>query len=317
MILLPGVLVLAESNGLIVTEARARLNISQFGIVDQPTASLAVARIGTERAQKLGLRQWETLLAGNAVMAALHTGDWDWAIATSTEVMRDTPLAPENNEVDAYPAIMLGLRGDGGERLARNVDYFGPLAASATDPQYRTLIVVLRCWLHFVRGELQAAADELVSGDLPEPTYAAANYAVAGHAALWLRDRQRADRTLELFNTLTLHGMWLEAARRELAAGVAALDGRTAEATIGFVEQARVMREHGMTFDLALCLMDEIATVGVGDPAGRAAAEEAREILTRLGAKVLVDRLDRLGAAGEKQAATPAQPAQTPVETTA
>jgi tetratricopeptide (TPR) repeat protein len=319
MILLPGVLLLAESHGLLTTEARARLNISQFGIVDQPAQSLAVARLGTERAQKMGLRQWEPLLAGNAVMAALHTGDWDWAIKTSAEVMRDAPIAAENSEVHAYPSIMLGLRGDGGERLSVHIEAYEPIAAGAgQDPQYWTLLIVLRCWLHFIRGDLERAAEQLVTGDVLEPTYASANYSLAGHAALWLRDRDRAARVLDLFNALTLRGVWLEAARRSLAAGVAALDGRTAEAVGAFAEQVQAMRENGMAFDVALALMDEVASVGVVEPAGRAAANEAREILTRLGATVLVDRLDQLTATQSPAAApTKAEAISTPVETTA
>jgi class 3 adenylate cyclase len=318
MILLPGVLLLAESNGLIVTEARARLNISQFGIIDQPAQSLAIARVGTEKAQKLGLRQWETLLAGNAMMAALHTGDWDWALKTCADVMRDLNIAAENSEVDAYPAVMAGLRGDGGERLARNIGDYSPIAEASSDPQYHSLLFVLRCWLHLVRGELEAAADELALGNKIEATYASADYAIAGHAALWLGDRRRARRVLDLFEALTLRGMWLDASRRALAAGLAALEGKTAEAIAAFAEQARIMRDHGMVLDLAMTLMDEVASVGVAEPAGRAAADEAREILTRLGAKVLIDRLDQLTSTPEPTAAaTNARTAATPVETTA
>ena len=192
MILLPGVLLLAESNGLIVTEARARLNISQFGIVDQPAQSLAVARIGMERAQKLGLRLWETLLAGNSVMAALHTGDWDWAIKTCTDVMRDSPLASETSELDAYPAIMLGLRGDGGERglLEYRSVYRDrwrierPAVSDAAD--------AAGVWLRLMHGDLQRAAETTISEETFEPVYAAKAYRLGGHAALWLGDRERA-----------------------------------------------------------------------------------------------------------------------------
>ena len=72
MLILPGVLMLAETNGLVVTELRARLNISQFCIVDDPSVSIGMARVGMEKAQRLGFRVWETLLAGNAIMAALQ-----------------------------------------------------------------------------------------------------------------------------------------------------------------------------------------------------------------------------------------------------
>jgi hypothetical protein len=44
----------------------------------------------------------------------------------------------------------------------------------------------------------------------------------------------------------------------------------------------------------------------MAEPAGRAAADEARDILTKLGASVLVERLDRLtGAPAAAAAASP------------
>ena len=318
MILLPGVLLLAESNGLITTEARARLNISQFGIVDQPAQSLAVARVGMERAQKLGLRQWETLLAGNSVMAALHTGDWDWAIKTCTEVMRNSTLAMENSELDAYPSIMLGLRGDGGERLARNVELYSAIVSGASDPQYQTLLILLQSWLDLVHGDLQSAVAVTIGRENFEPTYAAKAYRLAAHAALWLGNRGLAGNLLDNLNELTLRGLWLDAMRRSLDAAVAALDGRTADAVGAFAEQLRILREQDLVFDTALVLMDEVATVGMTDPAGRAAAGEAREILERLGAKVLLAQLDRLTAASTNTAIlAAAPPTEAAVETTA
>ena len=60
-----------------------------------------------------------------------------------------------------------------------------------------------------------------------------------------------------------------------------------------FAEATDLLRDR-MPLDLALCLMDEVATVGTGDPAGAAAADEARAILERLGATVLLAQLDRL-----------------------
>jgi class 3 adenylate cyclase/tetratricopeptide (TPR) repeat protein len=294
MLLLPGVLLLAESHGLVVIELRARLNISQFQIVDEPSVAGEVARIGMEKAQKLGLRYWETLLAGNAVMAALRTGEWDWAVKAANGVLRDEEINGTNNEVDAYPAIIDGLRGEGGLRLARNIDAFAPLALASEDPQHAALLAALRTWQHLVAGDL-AATSSGVPMEPEEPTYASAAYSLAGHAALWLRDRDRAAHIHDALNALSVRGQWVEASRRSLAAGVASLDGQTAEGVAAFAEAARMLRDHDMPFDLALCLIDEVATIGNPDKA-REAADEAREILTGLGATVLLEQLDRLEA---------------------
>ncbi len=52
----------------------------------------------------------------------------------------------------------------------------------------------------------------------------------------------------------------------------------------------------GLRFDVAMTALDMAALLGPGQPAVRAAAAEAREILVELGAKPLVERLDRLMA---------------------
>jgi class 3 adenylate cyclase len=294
MLLLPGVLMLAETHGMLLIELRARLNISQFQIVDQPATSAVVARIGMEKAQKLGQRYWETLLAGNAMMAALRTGDWDWALKAGPQVLRDDPITTSNSEADAYPAIIAGMRGDGGRSIKRNLDAFTALAISTTDPQYPAMLSMMQKWQQLVALDLETAATTGVPMNPEEPTYASGAYSIAGHAALWLRKGDRAAVILDALNLLSVRGQWADASRRSLAAGIAALAGRTAEAIAEFTEAARMLRDHGMPLDTAMCLMDEVATVGMGEEAGRKAADEARETLTRLGATVLLEELNLL-----------------------
>ena len=295
MLLLPGVLLLAETHGMLLIELRGRLNISQFQIVDQPETAQSVARIGMEKAQKLGQRYWETLLAGNAFMAALRTGDWDWALQTGPQVMRDEEVTSSNSEADAYPAIMAALRGDGGQRLQRHLQTFEALAQAANDPQYPAMLWMLKKWQLLLSADLEGTSSG-VPMSREEPTYASAAYTLAGHAALWLREGDRAAHILEALNTLSVRGQWADAGRRSFAAGIAALSGQTAEANAGFVEAARVLRDHGMPLDTAMVLMDAVATLPPAEPVARDAAVEAREILTKLDAQALLPQLDRLVA---------------------
>lgn len=62
----------------------------------------------------------------------------------------------------------------------------------------------------------------------------------------------------------------------------------------------RTMRDLGLDWDEALCSVDMATLLGPADPEVRAAAERAREILARLGAKPLLERLEAAlaGAAG-------------------
>ena len=251
-----------------------------------------------ESAQRFGLRAWEAFLCGNALMAALRTGEWEWALTVAPEVMRDDPVTATNGEVDSYAAIITALRGEG-DRLASNLAAMVPITASTSDPQYAAIMSMLRTWQAFTSGDLEATSSEGVPMEVEDPTYSSTAYSLAGHSALWLRDVDRARDAEKALNGLTVRGQWVDACRRSLAAGIAALEGNSHEALTGFTEAARMFRDHGMPFDTALCLMDEVATLGTDQPAGRAAADEAREILQNLGASVLLDQLDRLSASSE------------------
>ena len=61
-----------------------------------------------------------------------------------------------------------------------------------------------------------------------------------------------------------------------MRAAIAGMEGRTSEAGAGFREAARQWRDLGLQFDLALCHLDLLATIGSGASGARAAADEAR-----------------------------------------
>jgi hypothetical protein len=97
---------------------------------------------------------------------------------------------------------------------------------------------------------------------------------------------------------LGVHGPANEADRRTIRAGLAALEGRPAEALPLYREALRVWRDFGLAWDEALCGIDMATLLDPVDPEVRAAADAAREIFIRLGAKPFLARLD---AAMERQ----------------
>ena len=298
LILLSGVLALAETRGLVVAELRARINISQFALSDDPRLALEVARVGIERAQKFGLRARETILAGNAFFAALFTGDWDWAIARSPEVLREEAIRFGLTEVLGYPLLMRALRGDT-EGIAEGVEAMRESIKESTDPQYPQMMAWVDAAIALAQGRPGSVAS-VVPADLEDPTYGSLAYAMLGHAALWLRDPALARKALASLDGLQIGGRLFDANMRTIQAGIAALEGRSGDAVSAFAEATRQLRELGLPFALALADLDVLATLGPDGPAGQAAAEEARDILTRLGAMALLDRLD--------QTSTPASP---------
>ena len=79
---------------------------------------------------------------------------------------------------------------------------------------------------------------------------------------------------------------------RTIRAGIAALDGRTAEALPVYREALRAWRDLGLAWDEALCELDMATLLDRSDPEVGAAAESAREIFVRLGATPFIARLD-------------------------
>jgi class 3 adenylate cyclase/predicted ATPase len=309
MILLPGVLQMAESHGLVLLEMRARLNLSQFGIVDDPRAAFDVARIGLEHAQKLGLRHWEELLSGNATMAATRIGEWDWALANEREVVSEAGTTDTVDETLGYAAAIDALRGDGGARLTGVIEVALPAARVAQDPQFADGLQALSCLNAFAGGNFDQTIALAIDHVFADPTYATLSTVMATHAALWSRDVDRAREVARVADAMFARGRWSDACRAAREAGLLGLDGRVGEAVAAFEEALRPLRESRVRFDLALCLVDVVATLGVEVAAGRAAANEAREILDRLGAVAVLRMLDALESDAVGAATGAASPA--------
>ncbi len=89
-----------------------------------------------------------------------------------------------------------------------------------------------------------------------------------------------------------VHGPAVDADRKTIRAGIVALEGRPAEAITIYREALRAWRDLGLAWDEALCELDMATLLDPSEPEVRAAAESAREILVRLGAKPFIARLD-------------------------
>ena len=111
---------------------------------------------------------------------------------------------------------------------------------------------------------------------------------VAARAALWLRDAVKAQAVVEAM--APLRGRWMEVARLSTEAGLAALEGRTEEASAGYRHALDSWAALDVPLDLALTAIDAVMLLPEGAvPEG--AALQAKEILTQLGAQPLLSRL--------------------------
>jgi len=115
---------------------------------------------------------------------------------------------------------------------------------------------------------------------------------LSARAALWDRDADAVRMDLAELDASGMHGPALEADRTTIRAGIAALEGRTADALALYREALRAWRELGLIWDEALCGIDMALLLDPADPDVRAAASVSRDILVRLEAAPFLSRLD-------------------------
>ena len=89
-------------------------------------------------------------------------------------------------------------------------------------------------------------------------------------------------------------GKWLELCQQTHRAGLALLEGRDNEGMAAYAVALTRWREMGLVRDLGRCLLNFAILVGTDDRQGRAAADEARQIFTRLKAAPALERLEAL-----------------------
>jgi len=114
----------------------------------------------------------------------------------------------------------------------------------------------------------------------------------AAHAGLWIGDVEAARADLAAVDAIGVHGPSVEADRSTIRAGIAAIEGRTGEALALYREAIRAWRDLGLAWDKALCGLDAALLLGANEPDARQIADSTREILVRLEATPLIERLD-------------------------
>ena len=134
-------------------------------------------------------------------------------------------------------------------------------------------------------------------------------WSIVARTALWARDGEGAARALDHHRALGLHGPAIEATETTISAGLAALAGRSDEARMKYRTALRSWRDLGLLFDEALTAIDMATLLDPVEPEVQAAAEWAREILTRLRAQPFLERLK----AAINRSSPPAVPERAPL----
>ncbi|MBV8300324.1 MAG: hypothetical protein JOY68_00190 [Candidatus Dormibacteraeota bacterium] len=293
-ILAQGLVELAERAGVLAGQARGLMAVSLLRLHDEPRVTLEACAEAAALARRVGERPLETSNLLNAAETGIFKGYWADARAAIADVSRRDLRTDHRIWLETLEALLLGLSTDaraGLEELSHN-------AENQLESQYlasRTTFLRIRAFLCLAADEFEAAREDvaqLVAAD-PSGINTALALAIQARAALWMRDREGARATVEAM--AGFHGRWMATARQTVEAGLAALEGRVAEASGAYRQAVETWRTLDVPLDLALCDIDMVDLLGP-QSADMSAAAEAEEILTRLGATPFLERLRHLRA---------------------
>ena len=139
-----------------------------------------------------------------------------------------------------------------------------------------------------------------------DPTNGSEFYYRAGHPALWSGNLEEARRLADAAEEAGGFGPLIAARRQTSRAGIAALEGRTADALNLYRDALRGWRSVHAGWDEALTGVDMATVLDPAEPEVAAAIKSTREILERLGAKPYLERLD--AAVARERGGEPARP---------
>ena len=280
---------LADQHGFVSTALRGRVNLGAFQLDADPRAAFETTRAALEVAVRLGLRSYAGTLIGNAASAATEVGEWAWAIQAVTAA-RDESLDEFARNLLSWTLVTFSAWQ--GNEVTAEVDRLIDWAASFDETGARGAVHGLLAEVAFGAGNLLVACDEWMTNASSDALNAPHAYFRAGLSALMAGDRDRTAAALVAHERTARHGRLLALDQRLLRAGLAALDDRPAEA---LREGRAILGDYGrlgLPWRQALGAIVLLSTIGGDEPEVRAAAEQAREILTRLGAKPFLERLD-------------------------
>jgi hypothetical protein len=199
-------------------------------------------------------------------------------------------------------AVTIRALQGGDAALAADLARLRQLIGSVTASQEQALLVQIEMWVALAAGSLDAVLRS--DSGTGEPLNRLLGYRSAAHAAIWTQDLDRARAIRASIERLGLRGRWTRGITTVLEAGIAALEGRAAEAAALYRDAGEQLDHVGARLDVLLAHLDRLAVAT--DPAGAAAAAAAaRPVIEELGARALGSRLEALLAATPDAQPTP------------
>ncbi|MDP8903818.1 MAG: AAA family ATPase [Chloroflexota bacterium] len=302
-VVLTGAVALADTYELAQPALRGRNNLGILLDQDDPAGGLRVAEEALMLAERLGIRAAVMSFTNQVAWAtAVWRGEFDEGLRILARFEEDELESLSLLHASWLRSLVAVFRGDRAEverlRAVREA-----ALATITNPAFHAGERFAHAWEAGMAGDWRTAYDETVATleVTAEGQVRALPWAFL--AAVQLRDLDRAKAVQARFLALPQRGRLLDARRREMEAGVLALEGRRDEAAAAYAAAIAGARELRATLDLAFIQLECAALLGTDSREGRAAADEARSFFERVGARVLIDLLD--AAVAQPSVSTP------------
>ncbi len=280
---------LAEARGLGRTLLRAENNLAALGGVGDPRRALEMARHGLELARRLGVKNVVADLIVNLTFYSIKAGEWSAALNELESVRAEEWEPTDRLELLLSEIRVRALCGDDVGGLLSELEMI--VGEDADSPRQGRLWDA-RAEIAFAGGDLEAARTAYHRVLDYFPSFVPEIAPRAARAAVWSGDALGARDDLATIDRSGIHGPALEAGRLTVQAGLAAVGGDPAEAVTLYRQALRAWQQLGLAWDEALCQLDMAILLDPSDPGVLAAAELARETMTRLGAKPFLARLE-------------------------
>jgi class 3 adenylate cyclase len=288
---------LSQEHGLAGWELRATVLLSLLVATGDPKAAVTLAGTGIELARRIGRRGEQLLLIGNAGEDAFRVGDWDWQaaqLATLDHLELDKGTLLTMQLATLVVSYLRGSvdRADLIEQLDSAQEHFD-------DPDTESARWDVRAWLDFADGRFREATANWTK--VTEISALNTPYVLPriAHASLLIGDAAGAADALNSLLKTSARGRAVDVEKAAIEAGIAAIEGRTADAIAGYRATLAEWHDLGLVWDEVLTSLVFVTLFGADLPEARRAAESARELMVARGGVKVVGLLDAALASGE------------------
>jgi tetratricopeptide (TPR) repeat protein len=304
--LLQHALHLSQEHDLPTSLSRARFNLAFFWVMrDRVDQALELDLQEAAQAKLIGNRLSDSLVAMHLMFDYSELGRWDEVLRMLAEAPLPAEVTKENRLlVTRHLFAVPTLLAMGDREQAEAIIAAATLVDDPSDVQWRMNFGLSRCQLLLDTGALElalATADEVIKGDTSRQFFPI--IPIALEAAIQLGLIGRAVELLDSVESLPRSSVprYFRNHFSRYRARLAAVAGDHAAADLGLRQACEVFRELGNPYwnaVLELERAENLAAMGLTADAIQH-SNEAREIFERLGAKVLLTRVDKLSSSLE------------------